>query len=690
MIRFICKCGKKIRVDDKYAGRSGKCPRCGAEIKVPAPKESPTAPEGIELTPLSPEEKFKIDGPSQLQPSHQEKQPESEPPKKEEGEPETFSLAADSLDAADRDSSELGPAASLQEPSSGYEISQQDKEEAPQISAASVGVCLSCGKSVSIQAYREFGYYCSAECKQAVRAKTGVTEMRAQTDRAEAVANVVRTVILGLVGLVAIAAVALVAFLLIPRLTRPQGEFAWKFQSDSDFHICELAATDNRMYFLLSNGTLQRLETENLGKLWAVPLQGEPIHRLAPVPTQNGVLAATTAGVFSLSEDGNPIWSRTLTAPGTMLTKFWAEEKIFALIGDKSLLPDEYRQTYAELQKPGGYPGMSEDNLPTWPQRQSRPNGTVLVAIDPATGNELWRKDFRNAMVTDLITWKDRVWLTTSELSDSPAMVMALERDTGNDVFRKPVPGGYGCHLASSDAGIALADAHRIMVLKENGEPLFEKQLPGGGPASRVAVADNLLVAKLKDGSIRCYELTSGAEKWSDQIGAGSFPPVISSGKVFVSGVPAGKRPPDIKEATRLVQMEKEAIEHFSIGRLVPRTLPDLAAYDLKTGSKLWYAEDAGERFSVTPKYVYSLYTEKREEEIVRRPIYRSCLEAFSIKSGKKVWDKAVAEMGVSRKPPITSGNAFFINLFIIEQWVTESGVNAKARDNRLFKVTAE
>ncbi len=37
MIKFSCpNCGQSIRVDDRYAGRSGKCPRCGTAVAVPS------------------------------------------------------------------------------------------------------------------------------------------------------------------------------------------------------------------------------------------------------------------------------------------------------------------------------------------------------------------------------------------------------------------------------------------------------------------------------------------------------------------------------------------------------------------------------------------------------------------------------------------------------------------------------
>ena len=34
-IRFVCECGKRVKIASKYAGKAGKCPRCGKRIKVP-------------------------------------------------------------------------------------------------------------------------------------------------------------------------------------------------------------------------------------------------------------------------------------------------------------------------------------------------------------------------------------------------------------------------------------------------------------------------------------------------------------------------------------------------------------------------------------------------------------------------------------------------------------------------------
>lgn len=40
MIKFTCKCGKQIKVDDKFAGKKGKCPRCKEAVIVPVENDT--------------------------------------------------------------------------------------------------------------------------------------------------------------------------------------------------------------------------------------------------------------------------------------------------------------------------------------------------------------------------------------------------------------------------------------------------------------------------------------------------------------------------------------------------------------------------------------------------------------------------------------------------------------------------
>ncbi len=56
-IRFACSCGEQIEVPDAFAGHEGGCPKCGLEVKVPAPvdEEPITILPAVEVAPVAEE-----------------------------------------------------------------------------------------------------------------------------------------------------------------------------------------------------------------------------------------------------------------------------------------------------------------------------------------------------------------------------------------------------------------------------------------------------------------------------------------------------------------------------------------------------------------------------------------------------------------------------------------------------------
>jgi len=730
MIRFHCECGQKISVHDRNAGRRGKCPKCGKKILVPTIEPAPDS-EKVESIPLEESEKPET---SKVAPdSSAGEKPEppaadthkpgvfevAEPEKPPPGEkpPKPISLVADTQipqKPAEEESydviEDVEEASLIEEPAqpsieplslegepqrpteasaASYDIADEKAETAPKVDGATVGVCLNCNKPVSIQAYQQLGYYCSAECKSAVRARTGVSQMVEDTERAAAAVNLVRTVILAVIGLAVVAGIATVAYLVLPRFFKPVGEFALAF--DPRTHISKFAAGEEGIYLVAEDGKLSCIDPESLGIRWAVPLDGDSLNRIAPVPVPGGVIAATTVGIFRVdAAAASPSVTNILSpGPGQLPIKLWADGKIFVLLGPQTLTQDEVRQTYAELSKPHGYPGMGADTIPGWPPRDPSPGASHLVALDPASGKELWRKDLRNAGVTDVIVRNGQVWFATTTLApaqSNPPTLIVVDQESGAEVFQKPLDESHGWHFAASDAGMVVAGVTKIKVLTDSGDSLFDIDPPGGNLATRVAVSESRLVAKGKNGTVSCYDLSAnGKLVWSRSVGAGVFPPAISGGRVFVSGIPKGKKAPEQKEASRLTALYKQTAERLSIGILVSKPVPDLACFDLKSGEPLWAAENAGERFVDAGKFVYALWTEERKEESGSDRLYRSYITALNARNGETIW--GVADMGISRTPPLPYGGNLYIHLFNIDQTVTSQGVVASTYEDRLSKV---
>ena len=53
MISVNCECGKSLNVADRLAGKLGRCPSCGAKIRIPVPARPPSRPERKKPEPVS-------------------------------------------------------------------------------------------------------------------------------------------------------------------------------------------------------------------------------------------------------------------------------------------------------------------------------------------------------------------------------------------------------------------------------------------------------------------------------------------------------------------------------------------------------------------------------------------------------------------------------------------------------------
>lgn len=62
MIRFNCPyCANRIEVEDQFAGKMGRCQKCGGEVMAPE-KEAPTGLDALVSAPDAPPEHFRIYG----------------------------------------------------------------------------------------------------------------------------------------------------------------------------------------------------------------------------------------------------------------------------------------------------------------------------------------------------------------------------------------------------------------------------------------------------------------------------------------------------------------------------------------------------------------------------------------------------------------------------------------------------
>jgi hypothetical protein len=141
MIRGTCRfCGRVYRVDDRFAGRTGKCKTCGAEVTVPGepvhiedglpPEESPpvAAPEAPPPRAARPRTRLVVQSVDASASAPEEAQDEAPPTA---GEPQTWS----SHDARSRFEPEEGPTTL-----DGTWLDEEDKGEADEADAPRVSL----------------------------------------------------------------------------------------------------------------------------------------------------------------------------------------------------------------------------------------------------------------------------------------------------------------------------------------------------------------------------------------------------------------------------------------------------------------------------------------------------------------------------------------------------------------------
>ena len=168
-IRFRCKCGKIVKVEEKYAGRHATCPNCGAQLVVPnastlpeagAPIAKP-APDAQPPQPTSPELQLESDtiSPGGEPPDASQNALELEsdlpaPDGQPAGAPEgAMELEADSLAAGDQPSDTVEEVMDVEEVAPESEISEvvplaDDSAPAAPPESASEKACPNCGVPV--------------------------------------------------------------------------------------------------------------------------------------------------------------------------------------------------------------------------------------------------------------------------------------------------------------------------------------------------------------------------------------------------------------------------------------------------------------------------------------------------------------------------------------------------------------
>jgi outer membrane protein assembly factor BamB len=293
-----------------------------------------------------------------------------------------------------------------------------------------------------------------------------------------------------------------------------------------------------------------------------------------------------------------------------------------------------------------------------------------LFAVDPSSGAQRWRKRDLLVAPEDLLAVPGTRLLLVNDdhggkFSDRETSLVALDIETGNELWESKVIKGKGMHVVvDPDAGalvlVTVRDAHG----DDNG--LFAGVLPGKGLGSGFERKPKINALDLSTGKVLWNhdydtdvlmrpsmeaEITRAGKQKERPFDLGLYrPPVVDGGQLFVTY--KGVTCYDVRTGRKLWRQDYDAREgELALSYADPVVDGEvlyttgegrIRAFDRRTGARLWQSDDFGvvPEIFVDDRAVYGQlggrFYKVKEEEWTWRGSYGAV--AIDRTTGKRLW----------------------------------------------------
>jgi outer membrane protein assembly factor BamB len=275
------------------------------------------------------------------------------------------------------------------------------------------------------------------------------------------------------------------------------------------------------------------------GAVASNPIDGDTTFSIGPTAGGGAVWAATDkAAVFRLGRETGPAHIEPTWADAFSITPFFGDPLQYTAVGyrGEALLLGEGNNVYlldaenGEARKVGeldtatgrllAEPVVAGDTLIS-------ASGDALHAARLPEVDELWKFEGGSSLRPPVVAGEKVLWPSTSKNSLS-----ALDLDTGEELWKVPLPGAGGVVVGGDVAYANPASAFDL----DTGKPLWRAETVGsasGGPA--LGASGDVLFAGAggEAGSVAAFDAASGEEIWRTGLGDDVVKP---SDRLWVSG----------------------------------------------------------------------------------------------------------------------------------------------------------
>jgi len=435
--------------------------------------------------------------------------------------------------------------------------------------------CLHCGKSICWLCRQDFGYYCSAECKQAAKQKSFAPEdvQREQfTEVGKTVGRWSRMVKLYVLPAVAVVILGIVVY----KLTSKAGKHVWEYRPPQDRAISGIALWDKWLFFCADDNALYRLDTTS-GKATSVYSGAAGLSECTPMLTEDGkcLVWDNIDLVACDAARGQTAWRYGLAGFLESLPIISEGRVFFACAKDRI--------------------GMFTDAPPVAGQENQGPTaeisamtGIVICAVSLSNGDKLWERKVERSFSPESISAAGgTVYITRCEFAGegSQFVIEAVEAATGKGKWKGEIKdAGYSVHSAPAGNGIAVLTEKKLYYVTSAGAVKWQREA-AQGMWKPVVSGDRLFMLSDKFESI---SLDDGHTLWEAAVGDTASEPLVVGDLVFVSGLKrvlresakeGGAAPPIKAPGLEDLVQQVPGLEDINY-----RLEPTLFAFDISTG----------------------------------------------------------------------------------------------------------
>jgi len=510
--------------------------------------------------------------------------------------------------------------------------------------------CSQCGRPICSLCRRQYGYFCSQECKQQVQQATQTLvepESQKQYDAVQAKMTSVTKFVKGVFFI----AVVVAAVLIYLKATSKAGKVLWEFKPSRDKVLSSMVDKDGALYVACDDGKLYVLDKDTGLEKSSFTADASLAQMTPIVAGSNMCIVRDDKNIYGVNTDNSQlVWKKTIDGKFKKDLMHDGNNIYYVLDFYRDLTYEEIRERQQRQNTKAGDSMFS--SMFSFGGKREKPKiktATSIYAVDCLSGAELWTRSIDKKTSLGYVTVKDdNLYLNKSELAEKKwkNVLLALDAQTGKGKWQAEISGGSLSMIHPGGEGLLLVSQRKIYFISSAGEQVWSRDRGEQSFWNPVVVRDKVYYKENRN-SLSCLSLDTGKKIWIAELESFMSQPVVGSDGVFVTSVVEKQVKPSSKKDIKLPQYKapdsetQELFDNFTQGAAdgsSVRIVPVLYALDNKTGAVRWMREELGGQVLCQGSKLFVVTSSSRMSILDQTHFEINKICALDTRKGKVLW----------------------------------------------------